>query len=385
MRTYGIILAAGLSSRMGKLKALLPLDGMTVLENCIHTLLDGGADDVFVVTGYRAEDISKEANRLGVRTIYNPDYEQGMFSSVIAGVKNIPVDTIAPSAFFILPVDIPLVRSSTIRSLALDYKNSPAKIYYPCFKGERGHPPLISTELIPEILAHNGTGGLRTVLERHDSDAKNKKMPDIGVIHDMDTPEDYKKALKFYNKKRFPLTEECEALWEIARTPLKTQAHCKTVAKVACILAEILNKSRNDKALLDVEVVQSAAMMHDVAKAIRNHEAMGGTILSNYGFTSISDIVASHRDTNLPPTHPITEKEIVFLADKFIKGTKLVSIRERYEKTFCKWANDPDAAKAIKERRIRAESLLSRYENETQVDVLTLLKCECEMDSLAVA
>ncbi|WP_034603092.1 DVU_1551 family NTP transferase [Maridesulfovibrio frigidus] len=383
MKIYGIILAAGLSSRMGKLKALLPLDGMTVLATCINTLLDGGADEVFVVTGYRAEEIEDEANRLGVLAIHNSDYEQGMFSSVITGVKNLPSDTTTSSAFFILPVDIPLVRSSTVRALTFDYKNSPAKIYYPCFKGERGHPPLISTKLIPDILAHDGTGGLRTVLDRYNSEAKNKKMPDIGIIHDMDTPEDYEKALKFYRKKRFPVTEECEVLWEIANTPLKTQEHCKTVAMAACILAETLNKSRNAQPRLDIDVVQSAALMHDVAKITRNHEAAGGTLLSGYGFTSISDIVASHRDTNIPPNHPITEKEIVFLADKFIKGTTLIPLRERYEKTFCKWADDPDAVKAIKGRRIRAESLLSRYEDETQIDALTLLKNE--MDNLATA
>lgn len=365
MKFYGLILAAGFSSRMGRLKALLPLDGCTVLSSCIRLLVDGGASDVFVVTGHKADKVGPEARALGMHDVFNPDFEKGMFSSIKAGVKALPEDT---TAFMVLPVDIPLVRSSTVRALTFDYSSEPTDIIYPCFKGERGHPPLISAKLIPEILNHDGNGGLRAILEKHEQNARDRDMPDIGILRDMDTPEDYEKACKI-SRRRIPLPEECEALWELAETPIQTREHCKTVAKAACRMAVALNKARNYIKSLDLNTVHSAALMHDVAKLRRNHESAGAAILAGYGFSGIADIVAAHRDTDIKPESPLTEQEIVFLADKLFQGTKLVSLSTRYGKTLQKWNNDPEAVKAITERLHRAQNLLKRYEDEAGVQV----------------
>ncbi|NDV24352.1 DVU_1551 family NTP transferase [Desulfovibrio sp. JC022] len=369
MKIYGLILAAGFSSRMGKLKALLPLDGCTVLSRCIRSLVNGGASDVFVVTGHKADQVGSEANVLGMHEIYNPDYEQGMFSSVKAGVQELPNDA---DAFLILPVDIPLVRSSTIRALTFDYSSEPADIIYPCFRGERGHPPLISAKLIPEIMAHDGKGGLRTVLERHDKNARERNMPDLGILRDLDTPEDYEQA-RLISRRRVPLPEECEALWELAETPLQTREHCKTVAEAACLMAKALNKARDNQKTLDLNVVKCAALMHDVAKLKRNHEAAGAAILAGYGFSGIADIVAAHRDTDIKPDSPLTEQEIVFLADKLFQGTNPVSLDQRYGKTLARWKDDPEAVAAINGRLARAKDLLQRYEQEAGLSVPELL------------
>ncbi|WP_319777279.1 DVU_1551 family NTP transferase [Maridesulfovibrio sp.] len=365
MKIYGLILAAGFSSRMGKLKALLPLNGCTVLSRCIRSLVNGGAADIYVVTGHKADKVGAEAKVLGMHEIFNPDYEQGMFSSVKKGVQELPDDA---EAFLILPVDIPLVRSSTIRALTFDYSSAPTDIIYPCFRGERGHPPLINTKLIPEIIAHDGKGGLRTVLERHDSNARDLNMPDIGILHDLDTPEDYEKARQI-SRRRVPLPEECEALWELADTPLQTREHCKTVAEAACLMAEALNKARNHNKPLDLNIVKCAALMHDVAKLKRNHEAAGAAILAGYGFSGIADIVAAHRDTDIKPDSPLTEREIVFLADKLFQGTNPVSLDQRYGKTLERWKDDPEAVTAITGRLERAKDLLLRYEQEAGINV----------------
>ncbi|WP_320007129.1 DVU_1551 family NTP transferase [Maridesulfovibrio sp.] len=365
MKIYGLILAAGFSSRMGKLKALLPLESCTVLSNCIRSLVNGGASDVFVVTGHMADQVGAEARALGMHEIYNPDYEQGMFTSVKAGLQKLPDDA---AAFLVLPVDIPLVRSSTIRALTFDYTSEPADIIYPCFRGERGHPPLIDAKLIPEIIAHDGKGGLRTVLERHDNKARELNMPDLGILRDLDTPDDYEKARRI-PQRRIPLPEECEALWELAETPMQTREHCKTVAEAACLMAKALNKSRNHKNQLNLNVVKCAALMHDVAKLKRNHEAAGAAILAGYGFSGIANIVASHRDTDIKPESPLTEREIVFLADKLFQGTNPVSLDQRYGKTLERWKDDPEAVKAITERLARAKDLLQRYEQEAGLNI----------------
>ena len=365
MKIYGLVLAAGFSSRMGKLKAVLPLGGSTVLSRCIRSLVNGGASDVFVVTGHKADQVGSEAKILGMHEIYNPDFAQGMFSSVRAGVQGLPDDA---DAFLVLPVDIPLVRASTIRALTFAYNSEPADIIYPCFQDERGHPPLISTKLIPEILDHDGMGGLRTVLERHDHNTRELNMPDIGILYDLDTPEDYEKAL-LISPRRIPLPEECKALWELADTPLQTREHCKTVAEAAYLMAQALNKVRKGHNPLDLDVVKCAALMHDVAKRKRNHEAAGAAILAGYGFSGIADIVASHRDTDIKPDSPLTEQEIVFLADKLFQGTNPVSLDQRYGKTLQHWKDDPEAVAAISGRLSRAKKLLQRYEDEAGINV----------------
>ena len=365
MKIYGLILAAGLSSRMGKLKALLPLDSRTVLSSCMRSLVNGGASDVFVVTGHMADKVGAEAKLLGMHEIFNPDYEQGMFSSVKAGLQELPDDA---SAFLVLPVDIPLVRSSTIRALTFDYTSEPADVIYPCFRGERGHPPLINAKLIPEIIAHDGQGGLRSVLERHDSKARELNMPDLGILRDLDTPDDYERA-RHIPRRRIPLPEECEALWELAETPMETREHCKTVAAAACLMAKALNKFRNHHNQLDLNVVKCAALMHDVAKLKRNHEAAGAAILAGYGFSGIANIVATHRDTDIKPESPLTEREIVFLADKLFQGTTQVSLDQRYDKTLERWKDDPEAVEAITARLARAKGLLLRYEQEAGINV----------------
>ncbi|CCO22729.1 DVU_1551 family NTP transferase [Maridesulfovibrio hydrothermalis] len=376
MKFYGLILAAGLSSRMGRLKALLPLEGSTILSRCIRSLVDGGASDIFVVTGHEAGKVGSEARVLGMHEIFNPDYSEGMFSSVRAGVEMLPDDT---DAFLVLPVDIPLVRPSTIRALTFDYSAKPTDVIYPCFKGERGHPPLISADLIPEILGHDGEGGLRAILERYDLTAREHDMPDLGILRDLDTPEDYDMACKI-SRRRIPLPEECEALWELAETPQQTREHCKTVAKAACLMAKALNKARNHKKSLDLNIVRSAALMHDVAKRRRNHEAAGAAILAGYGFSGIVDIVAAHRDTDIKPDSPLTEQEIVFLADKMFQGTQLVSLSDRYGKTLQRWSGDLEAVNAITGRLQRAEALLKRYEKETGVRMPDFLLSNMDKD-----
>lgn len=370
MKIYGLILAAGFSSRMGKLKALLPLDDSTVLSRCARSLVDGGASDVFVVTGHMSEKVGAAARTMDMHEVYNPDYEQGMFSSVKAGVKALPEDA---AAFLILPVDIPLVRPSTVRALTFDFTASPTDVIYPCFKGERGHPPLINAELIPEILAHDGKGGLRTVLDRHEDKSRDRHMPDLGILRDLDTPADYDNAC-LISRRRIPLPEECEALWELAETPQQTREHCKMVAKAACRMAKALNKARDFKKNLDLNTVQSAALLHDVAKLKRNHEAAGAAILTGYGFSGIADIVAAHRDTDIQPESPLTEQEIVFLADKLFQGTQRVSLSQRYGKTLQRWSDDPEAVEAITARLHRAESLLRRYEEEAGVKISDFLQ-----------
>ena len=108
------------------------------------------------MVGHRQDEIKAGIKKRDITIVYNPDYEQGMFSSIQAGIRRLQT---APQAFFILPVDIPLVRPATIRRLMDAAAENPDKIIYPIFGGKRGHPPLIPSSLIPAILGWGKAAG----------------------------------------------------------------------------------------------------------------------------------------------------------------------------------------------------------------------------------
>jgi CTP:molybdopterin cytidylyltransferase MocA len=195
-RFAAVVLAGGLSTRMKQFKPLLPLGETTVTDHVISTFRDLGLD-VYLVAGHRYEETKASINRQDVTIIYNPDYEKGMFSSIQAGVRNLKPDY---QAFFILPVDIPLVKQTTIGQIVDEWLADPDKIIYPTFDGKRGHPPLIPSGLIPDILRWEKEGGLKAFLKTHGKSALEVPVNDGNILMDIDTPEDYKKLLEHYRQ-----------------------------------------------------------------------------------------------------------------------------------------------------------------------------------------
>jgi molybdenum cofactor cytidylyltransferase len=183
-----IILAAGYSSRMGTLKPLLKIGGETILERAIRLFSELGVGDVIVVVGHRAEQIIPIVHDCGARAVMNEQFEQGMFSSVQAGVNALNPGS---EAFFVLPVDIPLVRILTIRDLLKAYRGGSSKIVVPVFQGRRGHPPLISAGYRKEILSYCAGDGLRGFFGKHDHFFEQVEVPDEMILFDLDTPADY--------------------------------------------------------------------------------------------------------------------------------------------------------------------------------------------------
>jgi CTP:molybdopterin cytidylyltransferase MocA len=183
-----IILAAGYSSRMGTLKPMLKLGGETILERAIKLFCDSGIEDVIVVVGHRANEIISHVENCTTRAITNEHFERGMFSSVKAGVNALRPES---EAFFVLPVDISLVRPRTIKDLLEAYRNGNSQIIFPAFLGKRGHPPLISASCRNEILSYCGDDGLRGFFRKHDRDSKRVEVADEMILFDLNTPADY--------------------------------------------------------------------------------------------------------------------------------------------------------------------------------------------------
>jgi molybdenum cofactor cytidylyltransferase len=170
------------------LKPTLKLGDTTVLERSIRLFRDLGIKDVIVVTGHGAGQIVPIVHYCGARAILNRQFEQGMFSSVQSGVKAVRT---ASRAFFVLPVDIPLVRPQTIEDLLNAYHIGKSKIAFPVFHGKRGHPPLVDACYRNEILSYSGEGGLRAIFRNHEEESINIEVADEMILSDLDTPADY--------------------------------------------------------------------------------------------------------------------------------------------------------------------------------------------------
>lgn len=354
--TCAVILAGGLSSRMGAgFKPLLALDGQTALAVLADTFRRAGITDIVVATGHRGAEVAAEAARLAIRSVANPDYETGMFSTVKAGLAAVGAGT---TRLCVTPVDVPLFRPATVtRLLARLAEPDAPPLVYPVFSGERGHPPCLNAALVPAVLAHVGNGGLRQALAPFAFEEI--AVPDANILADMDTPEDYATLRALAPRRAIPTPAEAEALLAIEHVPPQGLAHARGVAAVAEALGRALNAAG---AQLDIALVKAAALLHDVAKGRPHHEAAGGTLLASLGFDAAAGIVAAHRDCNLPADAALTEREIVYLADKFVFGRWLVPVASRFQQKMDLFAGDPVAAAAISRRRQNALAVLARVE-----------------------
>ena len=355
-RYAAIILAGGFSSRMKQFKPLLPLDEATITDHVIATFLSCGID-VILVVGNRQDELRKGIKKWDITIIENPDYSQGMFSSIQAGIRRLQP---AHRAFFVMPVDIPLVRPSTIRRLLDAGAEHPDSIVFPVFGKKRGHPPLIHSSLVPAILGWKKGGGLKAILDSQEKAAREVPVADSNILFDVDAPEDYKMLLERFRSYEVPTNEECEViLTAICKVEPDRIRHGFKVSEVALAIGQSLNKSGFH---LDLEAVRAAAALHDIAKGQPKHDIAGGQILRKLGFGKVADIVSVHTDLS-EVTHGISlEARIVYLADKFVEGERLVSIEERYQSSRRQFGLTPEIEAKILKRKERALSMKQELE-----------------------
>jgi len=353
-----IILAAGMSSRMGELKPLMPLGETTVIEHIVRMFRAAGVGDICVMAGCRVEEVATALPSLEVRLVVNESWASGMFSSIKTGIENLGANC---DAFFILPVDIPLVRPGTINALLAAYQ--PGLIIHPIFQGRRGHPPLISSYFRQKILNYNGAGGLRSFMGQNELFAVDLAVADRGILSDMDTPRDYQKIVSSYQRRQIPTADECMVLMtDVLRVEKKIVDHCQTVAKVALNLGEEINRAGCG---LDLELIVAAGLLHDLARDQSDHAAVAEQILRELGYPEVAAVVGAHMDLSLEGGESIREKEIVYLADKLVSGSRIVTLQSRFGDKSKKYAADPDALQSIGRRLDTAMKIKSRLEQST--------------------
>lgn len=350
MKLAAIILAAGYSTRMVDFKPLLKIGEKTVIRRCTDLFWDSGVEQTIVVTGHRDDEVRNVLNS-STTCVFNPDFNDGMYSSICRGVQTITKNV---DGFFLLPVDIPLIRLATIELLHTHFNGS--EVLYPCFDDRRGHPPLIPADHIPEILSYNGDGGLKKLLRTFAS--RNIPVWDRTVLMDMDTRENYTGLKRFHATMDIGTREEGLALAKISLPP-KVFAHGKAVAEIAVKLGAAL-AGRN--ITLNSDILHNGGLLHDIAKGQPNHEQAGAELVEHLGLPGLARCIQMHRDCVMPLDGKLAEAEIVCLADKLVKGARPVTVRQRFEQKLEINKDDKEACRLIKRKRTNSLQLQQQVE-----------------------
>jgi putative nucleotidyltransferase with HDIG domain len=353
--TTAIVLAAGFSSRMGAFKPLLPFGGRTLVDHVVANLRAAGVGRIHVVTGFQADALAPELTRLGVTRAHNPDFAAGMFSSVRTGVASLPADV---DAFLLAPVDVPLLRASTIARVLRAATTRASTIVYPTFRGKRGHPPLVGRALFAEILDSDGDGGLRALLARHEDAASEVAVFDWGCLVDMDRRDDYRLLAAALAGHRTPDVAECETMFDAASTPEATRRHGRAVAALAASLARRLQAAGE---AIDPDLARAAALVHDIAKGRRRHAEAGAALLREFGFPEIATPVARHMNFSFGAGR-LDESAVVYLADKLVQGETRVTLETRFAPGMERFAGDLSALAGVRRRLAGAQAIAKAIE-----------------------
>ncbi len=197
-----VVLAAGISSRFGQNKLLLPFRGATVIRCTVRAVIEAGAAPVVVVTGHDREAIVTALDGLAVEFVHNPAYREGeRASSVQTGLRHLLALGGAIAGALMVLGDQPLVQPSTMRKLMQAFIQQCGTIIVPHYRDERGNPVLIGRMWWEEALNTPTEAGMRALLEAHPQSIGHVWVRDIGVVCDVDTPALYQQALQLLERR----------------------------------------------------------------------------------------------------------------------------------------------------------------------------------------
>jgi molybdenum cofactor cytidylyltransferase len=187
-----VVLAAGESKRMGAPKLLLPYRGATIIEAVLDAVTASGADATLVVLGANRTAVRERIRRFPVSVAVNKRFREGMLSSIQTGISALPRRC---RAALVVLGDQPDLPTSVIDALINAWNGGRKGIAVPVFEGRRGHPLLLDLKYRREIDRLKPGTGLRGLLAAHPEDILGVDVPDGAVLADIDTPDDYRKAV----------------------------------------------------------------------------------------------------------------------------------------------------------------------------------------------
>lgn len=353
-RFKAIILAAGLSSRMGAFKPLLPLGDTTVLEHVANTFRRAEITPL-VVGGHNFNALKALADKIGVEAEYNPHFEQGMFTSVKAGFARMAGHNY--DGVFLLPIDIPLVRLSTLTLLKNDFNANHAAydVWQPVFRLHNGHPPLLKQNLAQKITALPNHSNLHEVLCGVETGRKRKvNVFDRLILRDMDYKHEYERLKAEYALRDILHPSEAYAmLLQFRGDNPKLVRHSLKVMQVALRLALALKRKNVN---INVRLVQSGALLHDIGKGEPEHAYYAAELLRNLDLPRMGRIAGCHSGFALSRGlcqnlgQDALAAKVVFIADKFVgsnSGDTLVTVNERFNNARARFGKNAEALQRI--------------------------------------
>jgi len=183
-----VVLAAGMSSRMGETKQLLRLGENTLLGQVLENVRSSRVKDIVLVLGHEAEKIRERISTENLTVVTNESYQQGMGTSLRTGLAALPPGV---NAALIVLADQPFIRPKTLDLLMDQYMRSNAQIVIPTYKGFRGNPVLLDRSVFSEVMALTGDIGCRAIFGNHLERIVKFPVEDIGILLDMDSKDDF--------------------------------------------------------------------------------------------------------------------------------------------------------------------------------------------------
>ena len=190
-----IVLAAGESKRMGRPKQLLEWRGRPLLQHALESLINSAVDEIILVLGHEADRIREALPALPIKIVINPDYQQGMASSLRRGL--LATDR-SSEAFLVLLADQPGIGPEIVNTIIRSFRQADPKrgLVRPVYRGRRGHPVLIGAQYRKEALRLTGDVGARQILMNHPEDILEVEMESDVILRDIDTPDEYQEYTK---------------------------------------------------------------------------------------------------------------------------------------------------------------------------------------------
>jgi molybdenum cofactor cytidylyltransferase len=187
MRIAGLVLAAGRSSRMAPRNKLLePIGGEKMVRRVAAVAIAGGAEPVVVVTGHEAASVAAALRGLAVTIVANPDYADGLSTSLRAGLRALPPGI---DGALILLGDMPRIEASMLSALVAAFTGANA-ICVPVRHGRRGNPVLWGSAYFAEIMRLTGDTGAKPLMAQHEAQLIEVEVATDSIFEDVDAPED---------------------------------------------------------------------------------------------------------------------------------------------------------------------------------------------------
>jgi molybdenum cofactor cytidylyltransferase len=189
-RVAAIVLAAGMSRRMGTPKQLLQLGGKTLLQRTLDNVRGSAVDEIVLVLGSAADEVRRQLGPDGMRVVVNPDFQQGMGTSLRTGLAALSESMLGA---FIVLADQPFVRSSTLDRMIAYRQKCASQILIPLYKGFRGNPVLLDRSVFSELMSLTGDIGCRAIFGSHTESIHKLPVDDAGILLDIDSAEDWER------------------------------------------------------------------------------------------------------------------------------------------------------------------------------------------------